>query len=102
MHGINNFKFDVIALSETWLKDNDHDNYNMEGYNMFTCSRVDKPGGGVAMYINDSLQHRYLPHKSKCITNCAEIVSVEVTLSNGKKNLNLLCISSAQHKLVYA
>ena len=26
------FKFDVIALSETWLKDNDLDNYNMEGY----------------------------------------------------------------------
>ena len=45
------FKFDVIALSETWLKDNDHDNYNMEGYSTFTCSRVGKTGGGVAMYI---------------------------------------------------
>ena len=43
------FEFDVIALSETWLKDNDHDNYNMEGYSMFTCSRVDENGGGVAL-----------------------------------------------------
>ena len=53
---------------------------------MFTCSRVGKNcGGGVSMYINESLPHRYLPDKSKCIPNCAEIVSVEITLVNGKK-----------------
>ena len=45
------FQFGVIALSETWLKDNDHDNYNMEGYSMFTCSRLDKTGGGVANFV---------------------------------------------------
>ena len=87
-------KFDVIALSETWLKDNDNTMFEMEGYNNFVCSRTDKSGGGVALYINDSLQHRYLPDKSIYINNCAEIVSVEITLRNGKKVI-ICCIYRA-------
>ena len=85
-------KFDVIALSETWLKDNDNTMNEMEGYNNFVCSRTDKSGVGVALYINDSLQHRYLPDKSIYINNCA--VSVEITLRNGKKVI-ICCIYRA-------
>ena len=44
-------QFDVIALSETWLIDNDSDSFNIDGYKMFTCSRTNKSGGGVALYI---------------------------------------------------
>ena len=51
------------------------------------CSRLNKTGGGVALYINETLQPNYLPNKSKCIDNCAEIVTVEVTLATGKKVL---------------
>ena len=57
--------FDVIALSETWLIDNDSDNFNIDGYKMFTCSRTNKNGCGVAPYINDSLQHKCLPDMYK-------------------------------------
>ena len=78
-------QFDVIALSETWLIDNDSDSFNIDGYKMFTCSRTNKSGGGVALYINDSLQHKYLPDMSKCLDNCAEVVSLEIALKNGKK-----------------
>ena len=81
------FQFDVIALSETWLIDNDTDSFNIDGYKMFTCSRTNKSGGGVALYINDSLQHKYLPDMSKCLDNCAEVVSLEIALKNGKKAL---------------
>ena len=59
--------------------------FDMVGYNNCTCSRTDKSGGGVALYINDSLQHKYLPDKSRYINNCAEIVSVEITLRNCKQ-----------------
>ena len=48
---------------------------------------MSKPGGGVALYNNETLQTNYLPNKSKCIDNCAEIVTVEVTLATGKKVL---------------
>ena len=82
------FPFDVIAVSETWLKDNDtSSSYSIDGYSSFLCSRLNKTGGGVALYINETLQTNYLRNKSKCIDNCAEIVTVEVTLANGKKVL---------------
>ena len=35
-------KFDVIALSETWLKDNDNTMFEMEGYNNCTESIPDR------------------------------------------------------------
>ena len=61
---------------------------------MFTCSRTNKSGGGVALYINDSLQHKYLLDMSKCLDNCAEVVSLEIALKNGKKTL-VCCIYRA-------
>ena len=82
------FPFDVIAVSETWLKDNDtSSSYSIDGYSSFHCSRLNKTGGGVALYINETLQPNYLPNKSKCNDNCADIVTVEVTLATGKKVL---------------
>ena len=78
-------QFDVIALSETWLIDNDSDSFNIDGYKMFTCSRTNKSGGGVAQYINNSLHHKYLPDMSKCLDNCAEVVSLEIALNMAKQ-----------------
>ena len=40
------------------------------------------------------MQHKYLPLLSKCIANCAEIVTAEVTLKNGKR-LIICCIYRA-------
>ena len=87
-------QFDVIAIPETWLSDNDSDNFNKDGYTTFTCSIMNKKGGGDALYVNNSLQHKYLPNKSKCIDNCAEAVSVEITLKNDKKII-ICCIYQA-------
>ena len=86
--------FDVIALTETWLNDNDSDYFNLDGYELVSCSRSSKKGGGVGLYIRNSMQHKYLPLLSKCIVNCAEIVTVEVTLKNGI----MLHISSTKHR----
>ena len=61
---------------------------------MVTCSRTNKSGGGVALYINDSLQHKYLPDLYKCLVNCAEVVSLKISLKNGKKAL-ICCIYRA-------
>ena len=91
------FQFDVIALSETWLIDNDSDCFNIDGYKMFTCSRTNKSGGGVALYINDSLQYKYLPDMSKCLDNCAEVVSLEITHKIGKKSINMLHLSCTKN-----
>ena len=44
-------KFDVIALSESWLSDNDNDIFCLEGYDILSCSRLNTKGGGVVLYI---------------------------------------------------
>ena len=61
---------------------------------MFTCSRTNKSGGGVALYNNDSLQYKYLPDMSKCLDNCAEVVYLEITHKMVKKAL-ICCIYRA-------
>ena len=50
-----NYKFDVIAITETWLSDNDEEYYSMPGYKLLTANRVDKQGGGVCYYVNSEL-----------------------------------------------
>ena len=90
-------QFDVIALSQTWLIDNDSGSFNIDGYKIFTCSRTNKSGGAVGLYINDSLQHKYLPDMSKCLDNCAEVVSPEIVLKNGKKSFNMLHLSCTKN-----
>ena len=86
--------FDVIALSETWLNDNSSDTVNLDGYDFVSCPRSSKRGGGVGLYIKNSLQHKYLPLLSKSIDNCAEIVTAEVKLRNGK-TIIVCCIYRA-------
>ena len=48
------FDFDVIGLCETWLKDTDN-LPNMPDYNSVCCNRCEKSGGGVGLYIRNSL-----------------------------------------------
>ncbi len=45
--------FKVIGLVETWLKDKPHDYYHLKGYNLETCNRNKKKGGGVCLYVDD-------------------------------------------------
>ena len=44
-----NVKFDVIALSETWLIPNESElsDYMQDGYSLFTTSRIHKRGGNI-------------------------------------------------------
>ncbi len=47
-------KFNVIAVSETWLDNEKIHEVEMEGYNLFTVNRVNKKGGGVALYVDSA------------------------------------------------
>ena len=51
------------------------------------------PTAAAWKLINDSLQHKHLPDMSKCLDNCAEVVSLEITLKNDKKSINMLHLS---------
>jgi hypothetical protein len=77
-------KFDIIAISETWL--NEYDDlrlYHLDQYNEYFCSRQGKSGGGVALYINSDLQQRKL--QDNAVANVYEYISAEIVLKNSKK-----------------
>ena len=51
-----NTKFKVIALTETWLKEW-HTSYTIPNYNFEQEFRHKMRGGGVALYLHNSLQY---------------------------------------------
>ena len=80
----NSFYFDFLAVSETWTEESDHNDFSINGYIQYFCSRKNMRGGGVALYINESLEHKYLSEISLCIENCIEMVFVEIVQLNGR------------------
>ena len=57
---INQFPFDIITLSETWLKDNRHllDYVSIPGYvNLFRNRDIIR-GGGVGIYLRDNIKFK--------------------------------------------
>ena len=50
--------FNIIALSETWLKESNADCYGIPGYVHKYLTRGDKTGGGVSIYINQNWTYK--------------------------------------------
>ena len=51
-------KFSALALTETWLKDNDCDNFDIPGYNLTKINRENKIGGGVNLERSNSFYYQ--------------------------------------------
>ena len=52
-----NIDFKILALSETWLKPH-HIDYIIPNYNIENELRIKRRGGGVSLYIHNSLQYK--------------------------------------------
>ena len=74
--------FDVIGLSETWLRDADK-LPNIPGYNSVCYNRRGKLGGGVGLYIKDSYSYFERPDLVSDDDLC-ESVFIEICQSVGK------------------
>ena len=87
-----NCKFDVIAVSETWLCESDElEDYSIKNYNCVQMNRKGSRGGGVMIYIADHLQFNIVENMSFCIDGMAEIITVEINLHKCK-NITVSCI----------
>jgi len=47
-------KYDVIGITETWWDDAYSWNTELKGYNLFKRNRLNKRGGGVALYVREA------------------------------------------------
>ena len=84
-----NYKFDVIAFSETWLDSNCIDDYCLDNYNAWGVSR-NKRGGGVAIYVHNSINHDLLKQCSYSVDGVLDCGSVELIMNKKKK----VCVCS--------
>ena len=53
-------KFSVLAITETWIKDDEPYDLNFDGYNSISNHRSDRTGGGVGLYIDEKLTYQVL------------------------------------------
>ena len=74
----------MIAVTETWLNDDDLDAFHMDDYDDMNSCRPNRSGGGVALYINRLLQSKPLPLLSRCMLNCAEVICTDIIIPNGR------------------
>ncbi len=74
--------FDVIAISETWLKDNvREDALDLAGYQQPICKNRATRGGGVMLYVKNEIG---AIHRTDLESNDTELVWVELRPGNKK------------------
>ena len=76
------FKFSIICFSETWSNDENLDKnslFQLEGYSLLHENRKYRRGGGVAIFVHESLC--YTKRNDLCI-NFETIESVSTEISN--------------------
>ena len=85
---INQTNVDVIALSQTWLKNDKHLEYiRLPGYEFAYRNRDEKRGWGVGIYIRDTLEFKV----SDDMSNLDE--STEHLIGWDSKEKEKLCMS---------
>ena len=76
----------IIALSETWMKAH-HIDYNIPNYSMEQEYRSKKRGGGVCLYLHNSLQYK-VRNNIKLGNDSESINSIFVEIENGTTGTN--------------
>ena len=82
-------KFNVIGLSETWFSDSTVDLYNIPGYNCSHVYRKNRRGGGVSVYIKETIN--FQPRKDLNVLDpILECVFVEINKINVNCDKNII------------
>ena len=86
-----NYKFDIIAISETWVSEPEHNKFNINGYDVYHTNRKNMRGGGVALYVKQELACKFLSCKSLVVDDLFECCPLEILIS-GHRNIIVSCI----------
>ena len=84
-------KFDVIAVSETGVKDVSTNQYKLEGYRVNHICRKTTKYGGVSLYVKNELNFNIVENMCYCIDDVYECIPIELCNSN-EKNTIISCV----------
>lgn len=76
---------DFILLCETWLHNDNDSLIQIDGYTCITKHRESRPGGGLAIYVNNKHNAVVVENLSKSIPHVFESIFVRVCIN--KRNL---------------
>ena len=79
-----NKKFKVIGLTETWLNDDNANNFGLEGYKYIGVNRSNKKGGGVGIYATEKFNYKLRNDLSTNVDDVIESTFIEIIASTGK------------------
>ena len=85
-----NTKFSIICLTETWANDSDinHNSlFQLEGYIPVHQIRKSRQGGGIVIFIRDSLLYKL---RNDLSINCEGIESLSIEIMNSQTR-NIIC-----------
>ena len=91
-------KFDIIAISESWLKDYNKSLYSLRGYNHESVIRESRTGGGVSLYISHKLNYTLRPELTIDLID-VNTLSIEIpkTEFHTKHNIVVIVCYRAPH-----
>ena len=83
--------FHIIAISESWITEGEESNYTLEGYDLVNINRQNKGGGGVGLFVADTLQFNIVDEMSVTMDNFLECITIEICMEK-TKNIIVSCI----------
>lgn len=83
--------FSVIAITETWFNIEKGIHFDLNGYELRYMNRQNKVGGGVAIYIHNSIKYNVVTDLTLAIDGIFECLTIEI-VNEKKKNVIISCI----------
>ena len=84
-----NHEFSVIGLSETWLNQNNMNDFQLSGYSNTGMTRIDKQVGGVALNVNNSFQ---FGERADLAINVRDVIEYQFVELTSKPNSTIIGI----------
>ena len=85
---LNHSKVDVAAITETWLTNDTQDVADISGYKLYNKNRTGQRGGGVAIYVRDTLTVESLSNH-----NCEfECLWIKINLRKARSSINSMYV----------
>lgn len=93
---LHNFKkpFNIVAISETWINSEKGAAFELNGYELKYKSRVDKKGGGVALFVDQNLSYKVIENMTITVSDIMECITVEIDMGK-KRNVIVSCVYRA-------
>ena len=73
-------KFSVLAITETWVKENNANDLSFEGYNFVSNHRTNR----IGLFIDQNFSYKILPEFNVSNANIIESLFVEISIARHK------------------